>query len=181
MPQHRRGAGSLPVCALMCALMCVCAQIQIPLPGVPVNLALFAVHLSAMLLGAGRSLFVVTAYLLLGLCGVPVFAGFASGPAALFGPTGGFLLGYLLCALLTGALARRFGRSFFTFFLCALPGTTLCMVVGFLWFMVTAGIEPSPQLFAYWLLFLPGDLCKIAFAALLALRLQKAFKTMGIK
>ena len=88
--------------ALFAALMAVCSQIQIPLPMVPINLALFAVHLCGALLGAKWGALSISAYVLLGLVGAPVYAGFASGPAALFGKTGGYILGYILSAFLVG-------------------------------------------------------------------------------
>ena len=177
---QRNAAHSLPACALLSALLAVCAQLQLPLPGVPVSLALFAVHLGGMLLGARRAFFASLAYLLLGLCGLPVFSGFASGPAALIGPTGGFLLAYPLCAALTGALSRRHGGSFASLCLCALPGNALCMALGVGLFMLVTHTPPSPPFFAYWLIYLPGDLIKIILAALLAIRLKKPFKWMGI-
>ena len=66
-------------CAVFTALCAVCAQIQIPLPMVPINLALFAVHLAGALLGAKRGVAAVAAYVMLGALGAPVFAGFAGG------------------------------------------------------------------------------------------------------
>ena len=80
-PPH--GDAQPVLCALMAALTAICSQIQIPLPMVPIKLALFAVHLSvAARCWAGntaRSLW--SSYALLGVIGVPVFAGFGSGPA----------------------------------------------------------------------------------------------------
>lgn len=180
MAQNRRAGTSLPACALMTALLAVCALVSIPLPGVPLNLALFAVHLGAMLLGPSRAALAALAYLVLGAFGIPVFAGFASGPAALFGPTGGFLLSYPLCALAVGALARRAGSAFFHLLASALVGAALCTVCGALWFVCSAGITPSPAAFAYWLLFLPGDAAKAALAAALFIRLQKPLRAMGL-
>ena len=76
---------NLVLAALFAALTAVCSQIQIPLPMVPINLALFAVHLCGALLGAKWGALSMCAYVLLGAVGVPVFSGFASGPAVLFG------------------------------------------------------------------------------------------------
>ena len=180
MAQRNAAAHSLTACAQMCALTAVCAQIQIPLPGVPVSLALFAVHLGAMLLRPRQAFWAACAYLFLGLCGVPVFAGFASGPAALLGPTGGFLLSYPLCALATSLLLRRFGRSFARLCLCAFAGTALCMLVGILHFMLVTGTQLSLPFLAYWLVYLPGDLAKIALAALLTLRLCAPLRAIGL-
>lgn len=180
MPLNRKNAGSLSFAALMCALLIVCSQIQIPLPGVPINLALFAVEIGAMLLGPLRACAVVFAYLLLGAFGLPVFSGFGSGPAVLFGPTGGFLFGYLLCALITGALSRRAGASFLRLFAAALIGMAACCVCGVLWFMVITAAKPTLAFFAYFLVFLPGDIIKAVLASALYIRLQKPLHAMGI-
>ena len=180
MAANRRAAGRLSVCALMCALLSVCAQIQIPLPGVPLSLALFAVHLCALLLPPRQAVMSLCAYLLLGLCGVPVFAGFACGPAALLGPTGGFLFAYPLSALLSSTLAARLGRRFSSLFLCALAGNALCMTLGVCWFLFVSGTPLTLPSLAYWLLYLPGDLIKIALACALAIRLYPQLKNLCI-
>lgn len=170
----RSRAGMLSLCALFAALLAVCSQIQIPLPGVPMNMALFAVHLCAMLLGPRAAFASVLSYLLLGTFGVPVFSGFTSGPAALLGQTGGFLLGYLLCAPLEGALCRRMPR-----FAAALIGLGVCMLCGWAHFLLITGLSPDLRFFAGCLLFLPGDLIKIALASLLAGRLIGPLRSMG--
>ena len=82
---------NLVLTALMAALTAICSQIQIPLPMIPINLALFAVHLSGALLGWKYGALSMVVYALLGVIGVPVFAGFGSGPAVLFGKTGGYM------------------------------------------------------------------------------------------
>ena len=79
--------------ALFVALIAVFSQIAIPLPmGVPINLALFAVFICAMMLPLKQSMLAVLIYLLLGFIGVPVFAGFRAGPSSLLGKTGDILL-----------------------------------------------------------------------------------------
>lgn len=90
---------SLTYVALMAALMAVCAWITIPVGPVPFTMQTFAVFAALGLLGGKRGTLAVVVYLLLGLVGLPVFAGFSSGAAALLGPTGGFLLGFLASAL----------------------------------------------------------------------------------
>lgn len=178
--KKRRGSLSLASCALMSALLGMCAQLMIPLPGVPVNLALFAVHLAALLLGAGGAAVSALVYLALGACGVPVFAGFASGPAALIGPTGGFLLSYPLCALVTGVLARKADDSAGRAFFAALAGALVSYAVGIPWFMVCTGAALSVPFFLWWLLFLPGDLIKIALAVLLSRRLRTPLRHLSL-
>lgn len=87
------------ICAVFTALCAICSQIQIPLPMVPINLALFAVNLAGALLGAKPGAVSVAAYVLLGALGAPVFAGFAGGMQAIAGQTGGYIFGIYPCCV----------------------------------------------------------------------------------
>lgn len=138
---RRTATRSLVLCALMAALTAICSQIQIPLPMVPINLALFAVHLSGALLGWKYGALSMVVYALLGVIGVPVFAGFGSGPAVLFGKTGGYILGYILCALIVGALSRKFAFNFKTLCLSMVLGVAVCYAFGTIWFMAVTGLN----------------------------------------
>ena len=171
---------NLVLAALLTALTAVCSQIQIPLPMVPINLALFAVHLAGALLGAKWGALSMTAYALLGVVGAPVFAGFSSGPAVLFGKTGGYILGYILCALLVGLISRRIGYTARGLVIAMVAGVAACYVFGTIWFMVITGMSLQLSLTYCVLPFLPGDAVKIALATLLALRLRKPLQAMGI-
>ena len=161
---RRTATRSLVLCALMAALTAICSQIQIPLPMVPINLALFAVHLSGALLG---------------VIGVPVFAGFGSGPAVLFGKTGGYILGYILCALIVGALSRKFAFNFKTLCLSMVLGVAVCYAFGTIWFMAVTGLNLATSMSYCVIPFLPGDVVKILLAAFLALRLRKPLAAQG--
>ena len=171
---------SLAACALMAALTAVCSQIQIPLPMVPINLALFAVHLSGALLGARRGTLSMLVYVLLGLVGIPVFAGFKAGPATLFGRTGGYILGYVLCAAIVGFLTRRGAFSFPRLCLGMAAGVVVCYAFGTAWFMALTRMDLVASLGYCVLPFLPGDAVKIALAALLVMRLRPALSRLGL-
>ena len=171
---------NLVLAALLTALTTVCSQIQIPLPMVPINLALFAVHLAGALLGAKWGALSMTAYALLGVVGAPVFSGFSSGPAVLFGKTGGYILGYILCALLVGLISRRIGYTARGLVIAMVAGVAACYVFGTIWFMVITEMNLQMSLTYCVLPFLPGDAVKIALATFLALRLRKPLQAMGI-
>ena len=95
-------------CAIGAALIAVCAWISIP-ADVPFTLQTFAIFAVCGLLGGKRGTVSVLVYLLLGAVGAPVFAGFRGGFAALIGTTGGYLVGFILLALIiTLAQARWF-------------------------------------------------------------------------
>lgn len=179
MTSRKNVTQKLVLAALMAALTAICSQILIPLPLVPINLALFAVHLTGALLGAQYGTLSIIVYVLLGAAGVPVFAGFQSGPAALFGSTGGYILGYVLCAFLVGLLSRRFGMRFGGLCLSMAVGVVVCYAFGTLWFMYVSGMNLVSSLSYCVLPFLPGDVVKILLAALLTLRLQKPLRALG--
>ena len=97
------GAGTGVVVGLA-ALIAVASQIAIPLAMVPINLALLAVFMTGFLLEKRWALTSVMVYLLIGAVGLPVFSGLRGGPQHLVGPTGGYLIGYLLSAGIVSAL-----------------------------------------------------------------------------
>ncbi|EKP94299.1 biotin transporter BioY [Thermaerobacter subterraneus] len=98
----------LVLAGLMAGLTAVLSYLRIPLPFTPVPITgqTLGVMLSGLLLGPRWGFAAQLAYLLLGVAGVPVFAGGAAGLAVVLGPTGGFLLSYPLAAGLTGLLFR---------------------------------------------------------------------------
>ncbi len=162
-------------CAMFTALLAVYSQIAVPLPMVPVNLALLAVYLAAFLLDRRWALLSVSLYLMLGAVGLPVFAGFQGGPAALFGKTGGFLLGYLCTAAIAASMRLWAGTFAKRCLACAL-GLLGCYVPGTLWFMLVTGLSLPLSLGYCVYPFLPGDAVKIALAAFLAPRLRSALR-----
>ena len=170
----------LAAAALFAAMTAICSQIQIPLPMVPINLALFAVHLCGALLGAKWGALSMAAYALLGAVGVPVFSGFAAGPAVLFGKTGGYILGYILCAALVGVLSRRPGFTFGKLCIAMVIGVAVCYLFGTVWFMVLTGMDLMTSLTYCVIPFLPGDAVKIVLAALLTIRLRKPLAQLGM-
>ncbi len=174
--------------ALMAAVLAVCSQIQIPLEMVPINLALFTVHLSAGLLGWLYGGISVALYLLLAAVGVPVLAGYKGGLGAITGVTGGYLIGYLLAVLIEGFLLAKFvfkaGNKVSApvkYILCAavlVLGTLVCYAFGTAWFIQMTGKTLAVSLGACVLPFLPGDGVKIALATVLLPQFRKALAAL---
>ncbi len=105
-----RSPQSLVLTGAFAALLAVLSQVAIPLPsGIPITLQTFAVSLAGYTLGARYGALSVAVYLLLGAVGIPVFAGMNAGIGVFVGPTGGFLIGFLLLACLCGLRHPWFG------------------------------------------------------------------------
>lgn len=97
--------------ALLTTMICISAYIVIPLPFTPVTLTAqtLVVNLICPAFNPGQAVFSIVIYLLLGLIGLPVFSGGMGGPAKLFGPTGGYLLAYLVAvALMSWLKGKRY-------------------------------------------------------------------------
>ena len=92
------------------ALITVCSWISIPTT-IPFTLQTFAVFLTVALIGTKRSFISVIIYILLGAVGLPVFSGFKGGVGALLGPTGGYIIGFLFTALITGLILDKIGKK----------------------------------------------------------------------
>ncbi len=163
---------SMVFTAIMAAVICVAAPYSVPLPGlVPISLATFAVYLAGALLGGKRGTLAVVVYILLGAVGLPVFSGFAGGFAKLLGVTGGYIIGYVPCALITGIFADKFRKAW------AMPvgmalGTAVLYAFGTVWYMVETGSALGAALMGCVQPFLIGDAIKIVLASALAYPLK---------
>jgi biotin transport system substrate-specific component len=85
----------MAVCGMFTAILCVCPAVTLSIGPVPITLQTLFVSVTGIILGKKWGPACVAAYLLLGVAGLPVFAGFKSGLAVLAGPTGGYLTGFL--------------------------------------------------------------------------------------
>lgn len=162
---------NLVLSALFTALTAVLSQIILPLGPIPFNLAVLAVFLTGMLLPPVWACVSMAVYLLLGAVGVPVFAGFAGGPAILFGKTGGYIVGYIVIAGLTSFGAHR-KKPWVTFAYMGF-GLILCYALGTAWFMVITQATLAQSLVWCVIPFIIPDLCKGAAAYFLGKALRK--------
>ena len=172
----KTSAADLVHCALFTALIAVFAQLALPIGPVPISLATFGVMLCGLLLGWKRAAASVGAYVLLGLAGVPVFAGFRGGVGTLTGPTGGYLIGYLPCAMLCGLPLPALQKEYLGRCLLMEFGTVACYALGTLWFMHVTGSSWWGSVGLCVAPFLPGDAAKILLASFLTPRLRKTLR-----
>jgi biotin transport system substrate-specific component len=154
--------------SLFAALMAVGAYLFVPIGPVPIVLQNMFVFLAGLLLGSRWGLASVAVYLLAGLCGLPVFAGGTGGIGRFFGPTGGFLMGYLPAVFLIGTIAeRRPGRMLYDVTAMVI-GSMALYACGVPWLKAVTGMSFAKAAAVGMLPFLAGDALKIAAAALIA-------------
>ena len=167
----------LTLTAAMAALICVAGPLTIAIGPVPLSLASFAVYLAGAILGWKRGSLAVAVYLLIGLAGVPVFSGFSGGVQKLFGVTGGYLIGYVACALITGLFSGeprvKKPRSAWMMAAGMVLGTAVLYAVGTAWFMAQTGNALAAALGMCVLPFLAGDAVKIAAASVIAVPVRR--------
>ena len=160
---------------LFAALIAVCAWISIPMT-VSFTLQTCAVCLTAGLLGWKRGTLTVIIYILLGMVGLPVFTGFKSGIAAVTGPTGGYIVGFIFTALIVGLAADRLGKKLWVNVIFMAVGILVCYLFGTVWFMIAYKVTFASALTTCVVPFLIPDAVKIAVAAVLVNRLKKFVK-----
>ena len=148
------------------ALIAISAKVQIPMWPVPITAQTFAVLLIAALFGAKRGTVTVLAYLGEGALGLPVFAGPTAGLAYFAGPTVGFLIGFVIAAMIVGRLAERgWDRRFKTTVIAMTLGTIAIFACGLSW-MAFYPIDEN-LINAELFLLIPGAIIKIVLAAAL--------------
>ena len=121
-------------CALLTALLCLCAWISIPLGDISITAQTFGLFLTLGLLGGKAGTLVCLLYLLLGAAGLPVFSGFRGGLGTLLGTTGGYILGFLASSLVYWLITVLFGQRLPVRIGGALLGLCVCYGFGTLWF-----------------------------------------------
>lgn len=157
---------SMVYVALFAALTAVLSQISIPMPaGIPLTLQTFAIAFAGFYLGFGKGLQCVFVYVLLGVCGVPVFASFTGGAAKLVGATGGFIWGFFALAAMTGAASETSGRMRGA--ACVAVGIVALHALGTAQFAAVTGTSLSAAALAVSVPFVAKDLLSVLLASAL--------------
>lgn len=166
------GLGAVVVGSL---LLTASARTQIPFWPVPMTMQTLAVIVIGMTLGSRLGFIVVTAYVLEGLMGLPVFANSparGTGLAYLMGPTGGYLVGFMVAAYVSGWLAERgFGRQLLLATLVNIIGTLIILSFGFAWLAYLVG--PMKAYAAGISPFLLSSVVKVGLGGLLAVGIAR--------
>ena len=170
----------MAVTALMAAVMCVLGPLTVPIGAVPISLANFVICLAAWLLGPKFGTLSVAVYLCIGLIGVPVFSGYGAGLAKLAGPTGGYLVGYLLLALIGGLFIEKSNGNPVVSGIGLVLGDAACYVLGTAWFVFQMQCELGYALSVCVYPFIALDLAKIVVSCVVGALLRKRLVQAGV-
>jgi biotin transport system substrate-specific component len=152
--------------SLFAAMTAIGAYMKIPIGPVPITFQVLFVFLAGSILGKKWGPLSMIVYILLGVAGLPVFAGGASGIGVLFGPTGGYIIGFVIAAFVIGMLTERVksaGLVLNSFYM--IIGLIIIYTLGAAQLMIEAQLEPIEAVISGVAPFVIGDLISILIAA----------------
>ena len=164
--------------AVMAAVTCVLGPLSIPIGVVPISLTNLAVYFAVYILGTKRGTLSYLVYLLIGLAGVPVFSGFTGGAGKLLGPTGGYLIGFIFLAIISGICFEKTNNKLLLI-IGLILGTAVCYLFGTAWLCYQANLTFYQGLWAGVIPYIPGDLVKIILAVLFAPVIRRRLEAAG--
>lgn len=163
------------IIGLMTALICVVSPFSIPLgfSPVPITMASFIISVAAIVLGPLKSTLSCLMYLFLGAIGLPVFSGFTGGIHRLVGPTGGYLMGYLLMTLVVGFIAKKWHRKWYLCLGGLLLGILCCYIMGTVWLCLQLQLSVWSGFCLGVFPYIPTDLLKAVLAILTGIPVRR--------
>ncbi len=180
-----RRTKELAYIVMFSAIMAVCSWISIPGP-VPFTLQTFAVFAACSMLGGRRGLVSIIVYILLGMVGLPVFAGFSGGIGTLAGSTGGYIVGFIFIGLTMWIFEKLFGTKWWIKVLAMVLGLMICYTFGTVWFIkvytqTKGAVTVKTALMWCVIPFIGIDLAKMALAVIIDMRVSKYMHLEPVK
>jgi len=155
---------NMALIAMMTAITCIMGPFSIKVGAIPYSLTPLAIFFTAYLLGAIRSTISCCLYLLMGFIGLPVFSGFSGGAQVLAGPTGGYLIGFIFMAFISGLFVNLFEKNVVLQGFGMIVGLSVTYLFGTIWFMNFMKTSLISALAQCVIPFLIGDFIKIVLA-----------------
>ena len=172
----------LALTGLMTAVLCILGPIalNIPISPVPISLGFLGIYFICSVLGMKLGTLSVIVYILLGLAGLPVFTNFTGGPGKLFGPTGGYIIGYIFMALICGFFVDKSGGRLLLILVGMVLGSMVGYLFGTLWLAYQQSIGFVQALFLGVVPYLPFDAAKLIVGAVIGSKLRSRLLQAGL-
>ena len=152
---------------VMTAIICIIGPFSIPIGLVPISLTNLIILITVIILGWKMGTISCLIYLLIGYVGMPVFSGFRGGPDRLFGPTGGYLIGFVFLAIISGIFIDKFRGKIYMYVIGMLLGTVVLYAFGTVWFAYQQNVSFHAAAVICVIPFIPLDIVKIACAVII--------------
>lgn len=141
MEHNRDRLKMMIITALFAAIIGILAQVTIPLPLVPITGQTLAIGLAATILGSRYGTLSVILYLIIGAVGIPVFAEMSGGISKIVGPTGGYLVGFIPTAYVTGLILEKTKFKLPYAILANIVGMIIALTFGTIWLKISASLS----------------------------------------
>ena len=158
----------------MCsALMAIFSQISIPLPftSVPITLQTFGLVVLSVIVGAKIGSLSIIIFVILGAIGLPVFSHFNGGFGVLVGPTGGYIIGFILMAFLIGYASSK--KNKILLFIFSYIAVTTDLILGTIHLKIVTGMNIQAALIAGFYPFIIKDFITVSIAIIIGLKVKK--------
>ena len=166
--------------ALCAAIIAVLAQIIIPLPLIPITGQTLAIGLVVTILGLKHGTYAVLLYILLGAIGLPVFQSFTGGLGILFGPTGGYIVGFIPTALVIGFYLKITRLTFIHALVANILGMLVTLAFGAVWLKYLSELSWTAALLSGVIPFLIVGVIKSILAAWVGVIVRQRLKQANI-
>lgn len=178
MAKTRYDAKYIALVGMMAAVTCILGPLSIPIPisPVPVSMTNFAVYLAVYVLGWKKGTLSYLIYLFVGLAGLPVFSSFTGGFGKLLGPTGGYLIGFIFMALISGIIIDAWREKRYMHFIGMASGTAVCYLFGSAWLALQSDITFPAAVTVGVLPYIVGDLVKIIIVMAIGPKIHNRLK-----
>lgn len=177
---NKMSTRQLTLIAVMTAVTCILGPLSLPIGLVPISLTNLVIYIAIYALGQKKGTISYIVYLLIGVIGLPVFSGFSGGFAKLAGPTGGYLIGFIFMAFISGLFIDRFSDKIYMCFIGMTLGTIITYLFGTAWLAYVAKIPFNAALSAGVIPFIPGDIIKILISSLIGPQIRKRLVNAGL-
>lgn len=161
---HSNKLYKMTTIALFAAIIGILAQIIIPLPLIPITGQTLAIGLAATILGPKYGSYTTSLYILLGAVGVPVFSGMTAGFGVIFGPTGGFIMGFIPAVLCIGLYIEKIRLTMLHAIFANLLGMLVTLSFGTVWLKLSAQLTWTEAVFSGFIPFILVGIIKAVLA-----------------
>lgn len=167
---------ALILVAFCAAIIAVLAQISIPLPLIPITGQTLAIGLVVTILGLKYGTYSVLLYIILGAVGLPVFQAFTGGVGIIFGPTGGYIIGFIPAAIVIGYYLKKTSITFIQALIANILGMFVTLLFGASWLKVLNDLTWEQAIIAGVLPFIVVGVVKAAIAAFVGVIVHERLK-----